>query len=160
VSVLVGLEVVVGYLIAWGVRKARRAGERLDQDVDEVVDTGLDRLHDMITAKLGDDPAVAKLELEAAAGEISERTQRRVLDAVTDAAEDDEKFASRLEVMLAELDRSGGRAALAAAVGERSVVVGRDAVVRAEGGSVAGLSMGDVNLGGPAGPTGPGRSGD
>ena len=68
---LIGLEVLVGYLIAWGMRKARRAGTRLDADVDEVMDAGLDRLHEMIAAKLGDDPAVAKLELEAATGEVS-----------------------------------------------------------------------------------------
>jgi hypothetical protein len=53
VSALVGLEVLVGYLIARGGWKARRASERLDEDIDEVIDAGLDRLHDVITAKLG-----------------------------------------------------------------------------------------------------------
>ena len=156
---LIGLEVLVGYLIAWGMRKARRAGTRLDADVDEVMDAGLDRLHEMIAAKLGDDPAVAKLELEAATGEVSERTRRRVLDALTDAAEGDEEFRGALETLLAELDPAG-RPMVVAAGGERSVAVGGDAVVWAEGGSVAGLNVGNVSIPGPSDPTRPGRSGN
>ena len=53
---MVGLELVAGYLVAWAVRKARRAGQRLDEETDEIMDAGLDRLHEAITAKLGSDP--------------------------------------------------------------------------------------------------------
>ena len=44
--------VAVGYVIAWAVRKARRVGGRLDSEVDEVIDAGLDRLHEVVAAKL------------------------------------------------------------------------------------------------------------
>src|SRR5512142_974694 len=75
VVAVVGLELVAGYLVAWVVRKARRAGQGLDAEVDHVMDAGLDRLHEVIADKLGDDPAVTKLEVEATGGaEVSERT--------------------------------------------------------------------------------------
>lgn len=154
---VVGLELIAGYLVAWGVRKARRAGERLDSDVDEVLDAGLDRLHDLVVTKLGDDPAVTRLEVEAAAGEVSERTRRRVADAVAEAAEWDVTFGGALEDLVGGLARLGAPATITAS-GLRSVAAGGNVDVRAEGGSVAGVSLGDVNLGGPAGPTGPGRA--
>ena len=83
-----GLELVAGYLVAWGVRKLKRAGKRLDEETDEVTDAGLDRLHDAIAEKLGTDPALVKLEADVSQGlEPSDRTLRRVQDAVEDAAE-------------------------------------------------------------------------
>ena len=65
---MVELELVAGYPVAWGARKLSRAGKRLDEETDEVIDAGLDRLHDVITAKLGSDPALVKLEPEASRG--------------------------------------------------------------------------------------------
>jgi hypothetical protein len=154
---LIGFELVAGYLAAWTVRKARRAGERLDQDADEVMDAGLDRLHDLILAKLGPDPAVEKLEKEAAEGLVSVRTERRVLDAVIDAAENDGQFATELGAVLAALRLSGAPAGVTAS-GERSAAVGGNAEIRAEHGSAAALTMSDVRIGGPAvDPTGPGQ---
>jgi hypothetical protein len=153
-----GLDLVAGYLSAWAVRKARRAGKRLDEDADDVVDAGLDRLHDLISATLGRDPAVEKLELEAVAGPVSARTARRVLDAVTEATENNPKFAERLEPLLIAL-QSLGTTPAAAAGGERSASVGRDAEISADHGSAAAMTMGDVNLGFPAtDPTEPGRT--
>jgi hypothetical protein len=85
-----GLEVAAGYLIAWVTRKARRAGKQLDADADLILDTELDRLHDLIAAKLGTDPALGQLEQQAAADqEVSDRTRRRVEDALADAADAD-----------------------------------------------------------------------
>ena len=87
---MVGLELVAGYLVAWAVGKAKRAGQRLDKETDEVMDAGLDRLHEVIAAKLGTDPAIAKLEIEAAQENgASDRTIRRVNDAIEEAAEGD-----------------------------------------------------------------------
>jgi hypothetical protein len=91
-----GIELVVGYLVAWGVRKLRRAAARADVEADRVVDAALDRLHEVVTGKLGGDTALARLE--AAPEQVSERTSRRVADALAEAAEDDAAFQSALAV--------------------------------------------------------------
>jgi hypothetical protein len=102
-----GLELVAGYLVAWGVRKLNRVGKRLDEEADEVIDAGLDRLHDAVAAKLGADPALEKLDAEVAQGlEPGERTQRRVQDAVEDAAEADPEFAALVEALVARLEEA------------------------------------------------------
>jgi hypothetical protein len=102
-----GLELVAGYLLAWAVRKAARVGKRLDEQADQIIDAELDRLHDVVTEKLGLDPALAKLELEAPQGQQpNDRTLRRVQDAVEEAAEDDPQFKSVLESLLAKLEKA------------------------------------------------------
>src|SRR5690349_19329702 len=109
---MVGMELVAGYLVAWGVRKLRRVGARLDEETDEVIDTGLDRLHEAIAAKLGADSALGKLEDEVSQGlEPSDRTLRRVQDAVEEAAEEDPEFGVTIEELLARLEeaRNGAR---------------------------------------------------
>ena len=103
---MTGLELVAGYLVVWAVRKAKRAGARLDKEADEVMDAGLDRLHSVIATKLGTDPALAKLETEASEGDPSDRTVQRVNLAIEEAAEDDSQFASLLKAVLAELDQA------------------------------------------------------
>ena len=104
---MVGLELVAGYLVAWGVAKLKRAGKRLNEEADEAIDAGLDRLHDAIAAKLGAEPALVKLEAEVAQGlEPSERTRRRVQDAVEDAAEDDPDFAAVVQALVALLEQA------------------------------------------------------
>jgi len=114
---VVGLELVAGYLVAWVVRKGRRAGEGLDAEVDHAMDLGLDRLHEVIVDKLGEDPAVTELEVQAAQdGQLSERTQRRVQDAVEEAAEDDAAFAAALQAVLRELDQARGGASSVAGI--------------------------------------------
>lgn len=65
---MVGLELVAGYLVAWGVRRLKPVGKRVGAEVDGAVDAGLDRLHDAIAAKLGADPALVKLEAEVSQG--------------------------------------------------------------------------------------------
>jgi hypothetical protein len=102
---MVGLELVAGYLVMWGVRKLKRVGKRLDEDADEVIDAGLDRLHDAIAGKLVTDPALVKLDAEVSQGlEPSDRTLRRVQDAVEEAAEDDPEFGTAIEALLAKLE--------------------------------------------------------
>jgi hypothetical protein len=104
---MVGLELVAGYLVAWGVRKLRRIGNRLDEETDEVIDAGLDRLHDAIAAKLGADPALAKLESEVSQElEPSDRTLQRVQYAVEEATEEDPEFAAVIEALLAKLEEA------------------------------------------------------
>lgn len=104
---MTGLELVAGYLIAWGVSKLKRAGKRLDEETDEVIDAGLDRLHDAIAGKLGTDLALVKLDADVAQGlEPSDRTRRRVQDAVEEAAEHDPDFAAVLGELLARLEQA------------------------------------------------------
>lgn len=104
---MTGLELVAGYLIAWGVRKLKRAGKRLDAETDEVIDASLDKLHDAVAAKLGTDPALAKLDAAVSEGlEPGERTLRRVGDAIQDAAEDDPEFGALLEALVARLEEA------------------------------------------------------
>jgi hypothetical protein len=104
---VVGLELVGGYLAAWAVRKARRVGKGLDEDTNEIIDAGLDRLHYAITVRLGTDPALARLEDEAARGaEPGERTLRRVQDAVEEAVGEDPDFAATVQAILAELEKT------------------------------------------------------
>jgi hypothetical protein len=147
---------IAGYLAAWAWQKAKRVGAGIDQDVDEVLDASLGRLHEVVAAKLGADPALERLELEAAAGvEVTGRTRRRVEDAVAEAADRDLAFASLLEAALAEVARAAS-AGVVIAGGDRSVAVGGNVDVSADRGSAAAVTMGEVNIGGPPGPTGPG----
>jgi len=102
---MVGLELVAGYLAAWGLRKLKRVGKRLDEETDEVIDAGLDQLHETITARLGGDPALGKLESEISQGlEPSERTLRGVQNAVQEAAEEDQDFSAAIKPILAKLE--------------------------------------------------------
>jgi hypothetical protein len=63
--VVIEAGVVAGYLSAWAIRKARRVGERLDRESDAAIDGGLDRLHEVVAAKLAGHPALAELVEEA-----------------------------------------------------------------------------------------------
>jgi hypothetical protein len=120
---MTGIEVAVGLLIAWAVRKANRAGRRLDEIADEAIDTGLDQVRDVVVAKLGGDPALARLEAEASAtGQVAERTQARVRLALEDAATDDAEFAERLEQAVQQAQPSGA----GTAANNRGVAVNGD----------------------------------
>ena len=158
---MTGLELVVGYLIAWGVRKARRVGQRADAEVDQVLDAGMDRLHELVAGKLGGDPALTALERESAAGEVSPRTRQRVQLSLEDAAESDEGFRARLDEVLAQVQTSDRQAGQGVAVaGDEGVAVVGGVSIRAEGGSLAAWMVGNVNMGGDdVGPRGPGRTG-
>jgi hypothetical protein len=155
---VVEIALVTGYLVAWAVRKARRVGKAVDDDVDEVLDASLDRLHRLISAKLGDDPAMERLQVEAAAtGAVSERTRRRVDDAVAEAVEEDAGFMNALQAVLAELVRrsSGGAMIIG---GDQAAAVGGSVSIGADHGSAAALTMGDVTIGVPSpDPLEPGR---
>ncbi|QUQ64488.1 hypothetical protein [Kutzneria sp. CA-103260] len=81
-----GLEVVVGALITWVIRKAGRVGKRADDVVDQSLDAAVDRVHELVMAKLESDPAVRRLETEATeTGEVTDRTRARVRLALEDA---------------------------------------------------------------------------
>lgn len=130
---MIGLELVAGYLAAYAMRKARHAGERVDAEVDYVLDGTLDRLHEVVVEKLGDDPAVGKLEREAEEGvSIGRRTAQRVTLAIEDAAGEDDEFADRLRELLRELaSQDGGR--LASPVVRQTAVANRGSTVSQAG---------------------------
>jgi hypothetical protein len=151
-EIVTGLEIAVGFLVGWAVRKLRRVGQGVDAEVDRALDAGLDRLHDLVSGKLGADPALAKLTAEVEqTGESSSRTQQRVQLALEDAVEDDHAFASELAVLvehLQDVERQVG-----------GVVAGRQGVaisggVNADHGSVAigGVTGGEVSIGRPPDP--------
>ncbi|MDF3301764.1 hypothetical protein [Streptomyces tropicalis] len=106
---MTGVEIAVGYAFAWLVRKARRVAGRADAEVDRGLDAGMDRLHGLISAKLGDDPALARAREEADAGqdEPSDRTRRRLTDSLDDAVEHDADFAAALAGAVADLQAAG-----------------------------------------------------
>ncbi|QIZ01063.1 hypothetical protein HEP87_54675 [Streptomyces sp. S1D4-11] len=102
---MTGVEIAVGYVFAWAVRKAKRVAGRADGEVDRVLDAGMDRLHDVVGRKLGDDPALTRAVEEAEAGqdELSERTKRRLTDSLEDAVERDAGFAEELNELVKQL---------------------------------------------------------
>jgi hypothetical protein len=104
-----GADIAAGYVFAWLVRKVKRAAEGVDTEIDRSVDAGVGRLHDLVSTKLGGDPALKRAREEAAAGdaELSERTGRRLTDALEDAAEHDQDFARDLARALAAIQNAG-----------------------------------------------------
>jgi hypothetical protein len=104
-EVSVGLEIVVGFLVAWAAGKVKRAGKRADGVVDEVLDAGVDRIREIVKAKLGGDPALTQLRLEVSEkGEVSSRTRARVQLALEEAADQDPRFAEQLRVAVSQVD--------------------------------------------------------
>jgi len=66
---MTGIEIAVGYVFAWLVRKANRVAGRADAEVDRTLDAAMSKLHDVVSTKLGEDPALKKLAEEAEAGQ-------------------------------------------------------------------------------------------
>jgi hypothetical protein len=104
-----GIELAAGAAVGYLVRKLRRVGQQADAEVDRALDAGMDAVHDLVTTRLGSDPALEVLTEQAAVGPVSDRTIRRVTDAVADAAEADPAFAERLRRLVDDLQsREGG----------------------------------------------------
>ncbi|MEU1691156.1 hypothetical protein ABZ590_06180 [Streptomyces hirsutus] len=156
-----GVEIAVGYVFAWLVTKARRVAGRADAEIDRGLDSGMDRLHDLVSRKLGQDPALERAREEAKTGqpEPSERTRRRLVDSLSEAAERDGAFAEDLEKVIADLE-AGASAGPASGVSAASggLAVGGRVDIRAEDGSAASLSMGNVTLGSAPNPRQPGSN--
>jgi hypothetical protein len=146
--VVTGLEVVVGWLavFAWG--KAKRVAGRADAEVDQAIDTGMDRLHELVSAKLRGDPALARLEAEAGQDldrvATSGRTRQRVHLALQDAVETDCGFAAALQSLVTQLREAG-----AVTQNIAPAAASNTGAAMASGGGVAntGVVMGDVNAG-------------
>ena len=117
---MTGIEIAVVYLFAWAVRKSKRVAGRADAEVDRGLDAGMDRLHELVSRKLGPDPALERALEEAESGqeEPSERTRNRLTASLADAAERDLDFAEALAASVAELQTA---APLSAPVGSGAV---------------------------------------
>jgi hypothetical protein len=164
VGVVIEASVVAGYVIAWALRKARHAAQRLDAEADAVIDAGLDKLHETVAAKLGRDPVLDDLGEEATGDEpVSELTRQRMELAITAAARKDDAFAQAVTDLLAQIraaEQAGGVSVIA---GPGARVFTGDAHAEAKDGGIAfGMVGGDVHTGGagrgPVDPPGPGRS--
>lgn len=140
---MTGVEVAVAALIGWFLRKAGRAVKRVDGIADDAIDVTMDRVHDAVLAKLGGDPAVAKMAQEAENGEISSRTRDRVRMAIEEAADEDSAFAAQL----AAFTRAPSQ------IGPGSVVVEGWVQAKDNGIAIGGISGGSVQF-----PQGPARA--
>lgn len=147
-----GLELVAGYLIAWVVQKARRVAGRANAEVDQALDVGLDRLHALVAEKLGEEPALARLEEQATGdGVVSDRTRQRVTLALEEAAESDGEFAGRLAALLDELASSSAGGPPSA--GDHGVAVAGNMEIKASDQAVAASVVhGSVTTGNPPSP--------
>ncbi|MFI0939241.1 hypothetical protein [Streptomyces sp. NPDC021020] len=137
------MDIAIGCTCAWLVRTARRAAGQPDADGDGELDARMRHLHGLVAGALGEDSALRLAGEEAAAGEgeISERTRRRLADALDEAVEHDAALAAALRSAVAAL-RSGPSG------GGGGVTTGGGVDVHAEGGAVAALRMGGVRMGG------------
>ncbi|MCX4411491.1 hypothetical protein OG840_61105 [Streptomyces sp. NBC_01764] len=154
---MTGVEIAVGYVFAWLVGKARRVAVRADTEVDRGLDAGMDRLHELISAKLGPDPALERARGEAEAGqdEPSERTRRRLVDSLEDAAGHDPAFAEALEDLVGKL-RSAVAAGGGVSASGDGQAIGGSVGIRADRGAAAALKMGNVTIGSTENPSQPG----
>jgi hypothetical protein len=143
---MVGAELIVGYMFAWLVRKARRAGDRADGRADEAIDAGVDRLCELIAKRLHGDSSLQRLEQEANGGlpEPSERTARRVILAFDEILEQDAEFADTVHNLWANL--GPGRTAPV----QGSVAAGENIDIHAADGSIAaGVIYGGAHIAHP-----------
>ena len=110
---MTGVELAVGYAIAWAVRKARRVAGQADAEVDQVLDAGMDRVHEVIAARLGTDPALEQAMTEAASGpqEVTDRTRTRLQLALEKQAEQDPAFTKALQEAVASVQAAASEAA-------------------------------------------------
>jgi hypothetical protein len=154
-----GAELAVGYVFAWAVRKARRAAGAADEVVDQALDAGVERVHEVVAERLGGERALARVEEEAAAGagELSEQSRQFLLLALEDAAGGDAAFARALERAVAAVQEAEAGGASVLAFGD-GIAVGGNVEIKADGGSAAALRMGDVKLGNPPVPGPPAQS--
>jgi hypothetical protein len=135
--VVVGADLVVGYLFSWLVRKAKRVGTCADERIDQALDAGVDRagerLHELVAGRLHGDPAFERLSVEAGQRlkEPTPRTAQRVTLALEDAAEQDPGFADAVDALVAIL------AAGSAVAGAGGLAVAGPMQVHAEGASIA-----------------------
>jgi hypothetical protein len=161
-AVVIEAGVVTGYVIAWAVRKVRRAGGRLDSEANAVIDASLDRLHQVVAAKLAGHSVLAELAEEAVAGgEVSELIRQQMGLALTEAARKDVAFAQVATELVAHLRQAEQLAGQRVITAAGSTVIAGNAHSRADRGGIAvGQVAGDMHVyRDPMDPPVPGRPG-
>jgi len=154
--------VAAGYVVAWVLRKARRAAGRLDAEADGVIDASLDRLHEVVAVKLGGHPVLAELVEEAEeAGQVSDLTRQQVELALAAAARKDELFGQVVTELVARLRAAEQASGGVVASGKGAAVFTGGAHAEARDGGIAfGQVAGGVQVHRePPDPPGPGRPG-
>lgn len=139
-GLLFDTEVVVRYVCAYLVRHAQQVVDVDEAELDRTVDAGLESLYELTSRTLGEDPAMDRATQQAAAGghQISERTRRRLTDALDEAIEIAPALRAELERAVAELRLAEARTGTSLLRGDGVIAPGRGIEVRAEGGSDAG----------------------
>ncbi|GAB3852774.1 hypothetical protein GCM10027610_081630 [Dactylosporangium cerinum] len=155
----VDARLVAGYVIARAVRTALPGAGR------QPTEPGLDRLHQVVTAKLGPHPVLDDLAEEAARpdGQVSELTRQQLELAVTAAARRDGAFGQAVTELVTQLHTAEQARGAPVVAGPGAATFAGDAHVDARDGGVAvGQVGGNVNIGrDPAGqrPDPPGVAG-
>ncbi|WP_405996075.1 hypothetical protein [Streptomyces sp. NBC_00986] len=110
---MTGIELAVGLVAAWAVRKAKRVAGRADAEADLVLDAGMDRVHEVVAARLGKDPALEQAMVEAASeqGEVTGRTRTRLQLALEEQTEQDPGFAAELRKAVEGVQAAAAEAA-------------------------------------------------
>jgi len=140
---MVGIELVVGYLVAWVVRKAKRAGGQADAIVDEAMDAGMERLHRLVAEKLGNESAILQMDAEASqSGDVTDRTRTRVALALEEVTETDSTFAAAIQAA-AEQVRSTEQTIVES---NHGVVIGGNVQIQAKDGAAAAWHIDSVIL--------------
>ncbi|MER5639984.1 hypothetical protein ABT095_23925 [Kitasatospora sp. NPDC002227] len=155
---MTGIEVAVGYVFAWLVRKARPVAQQADAEVDRAVQAAMDRLHDLVTRKLGKDPALERAKEEASAepGKLSARTRQRLVFSLEDAAEHDPAFDQALAALVEQLRAAGPSGAGA---GHHNQVFNGPVTMTASGAdSVVATQIENLTMGARTGPPRPGTA--
>jgi hypothetical protein len=130
--------------------------------VDQVIDGGLDRLHEVVAAKLGDHPVLAELveeaEIAGDADGITDLTRQRVALELAAAAQKDDSFGQAVTESVARLreaEQATGRPVISAT---GSVIFTGNAQARADGSGIAIGQAGTLSISqAPPGPRTPGR---
>ena len=128
---MTGVELVAGAAVGYLVRKLRRVAGRADTEVDRALDAGMDAVHELVTTKLSADPSLAMLAEQAPADQVSDRTVRRVTDAVADAAETDADFAEQLNQLVQDLQHQEAAAGSGGSVQQHAQASGHGRVYQA-----------------------------
>jgi hypothetical protein len=141
-----GLEIVVGMLVGWFARRAKHVGEQVDKKVDQALDAGLEKVHDLVAGKLHDEPALKVLEGEVVdTGEATTRTQARVRLALEEAVDTDKTFATRLETAAEEV-RAVQIAAGGPVAGPHGVAITGGVTATGGGIAIGGITGGSVSV--------------
>ncbi|MFJ9250337.1 SAV_2336 N-terminal domain-related protein [Streptomyces sp. NPDC101776] len=136
-----GTQVAVRYVFAWEVHKFRQVAGHTDRELN----AAMDRLHDLVSRKLGDDPNLAKVHAEAAAGqhELTPLTRQRLELSLEQEVERDPRFAAALDELLTQLQvATSGTGEVSAS--DDGQVTTQNMDIHADTGAVAALRIGDV----------------